>query len=667
MKLFFSKINFLIVVAIAAIFFSCSKKCKLNGGGLDYHAKKEAIEKEISTIHSLDTLLALYHKSVNEGDKLRQMLISHSLGKKYRDISDFSAAIRYNSLELDLAKGFNDTSEMIHACNSLGTNFRRIGAFSEAMNYHNTALELVNQMSDTLSFQARKNKTVTLNGIGNISITLGYYEDAKRLFFEALNIEKSLESHIGMAINYANLGSIYHKNNDYDSAMWYYQKSYDENVLANSNVGISLNYNHFGNVYEAQGKLNEAAEAYQKAYEIAYKDNDIWHRLVAYISLGRVNLKLNDWHSAQKLLNEALEMAKNIEAKESLVDIYELFYKYYKLHDNNSKALHYFELSRKFADSVCGIQNQNRFMETRVSFERNQSYKKETFLIEKHQKQVERTKIIVFLSGTLVLMLIIAALLLRRLQIAEKHRANALKEMDNVKNKFFSIISHDLRGNAITISNSLKLLNDSELEMSEDTRKLFVEELCSTSDALVELLESLLSWAKLKTGRMEFNAECCSISQIVSLVERQLHSALIAKGITINTNYSSTNQWVEGDFNMLSAVIRNLLSNAVKFSYPNHSIEVTTSDNGDGKITVDVTDHGIGMTQETIDNSFRLDCSHSTKGTLNEKGTGLGLIVCAEMLDKHQTKLRVKSAVGEGSSFSFDLKKCDNQQTFKPL
>lgn len=658
MKLLFCDDKFLTIVAIAMMFLSCSDKCPVSEGVAYYQQEKEAVEKKIGKISNVDTLEALYYDNVNGGNKLLQMMICNRLGKQLRDISDFSGAIRYNSLGLELAQELKDTIEIVRAYNSLGTNFRRIGAFPEAMGYHNKALELVNLISDTSSYQTKKSKTVTLNGIGNISLTLGYHEDAKRFFFQALNIEKSLESHIGMAINYANLGSIYLKNNDFDSAMWYYQKSYDENVLANSNIGKSLSCNHLGNVYEAQNKLEQAADYYQNAYDVAYKDNDIWHKLVAYINLGRVSLKLNNLQRAQQFLNDALLMAKNIDANESLIDIYDLLYRYHKQHNNRDKALYYFELSREFADSVSGEQDKNRFMETRVSFERDQNYKKETYLINLHKRQVERTKNIVVFGGILVLLLVIGALLLRRLQTAEKHRADTLNEMNNVKNKFFSIISHDLKNSAISINQSLRLVAGSLTEMSKDDQKLFISELCDTSEAQVELLESLLSWAKLETGRMEYKPECCSMASIVNLVERQLHVALKAKGIALKT-YLPEHQCVEADFNMLSAVMRNLLSNAIKFSYPNSSIEITTSDTDNGKISFHITDHGVGMTQESIDNSFRIDRSHSTKGTCGEKGTGLGLIVCAEMLDKHETKLHVKSSVGEGSTFSFSLKKCN--------
>ena len=175
-----------------------------------------------------------------------------------RDMSDFSSSIKYNLIGLDIAKELNDTMEMVRHYNSLGTNFRRLGAFAEAMGYHSTAMELIEMFSDSTSSRALKNKAVTYNGMGNISLTMGYGNEAKKFFEQALSKEQLLGSHLGQAINYSNIGAIFHENNMYDSAMWYYNRSMQENVMAKSNIGISLCYESIGSVYEDLGRLEKA-------------------------------------------------------------------------------------------------------------------------------------------------------------------------------------------------------------------------------------------------------------------------------------------------------------------------------------------------------------------------------------------------------------------------
>lgn len=655
-----------LVVLLAMASVACTdKSCPGYADDADYKSRKTKLEKEINKIKNTDTLIYLYNShntnEITNNDKLQQMIVCNRLGRCLRDISDFSGAIKYNFIGLDIAKELNDTVEIIRSYNSLGTNFRRLGDFVEAMKYHNMALELVNTSADTTSVEAKKNKTVSLNGIGNISLTLGYYEDAKRLFGEALELEKSLKSRVGQAINYANIGAIYEKKQMYDSAMVYYEKSMEQNRLAKSNLGILLCYANFGKIYEKQNRLLEAEEMYQKSYQIANKEDDIWHKLISYISLGRLNIKLNRFDNAKKILNESMDMAVKIRASEHLVEINELFYEYYKKNNNFSKALYYFEHSKAYADSVIGEQNKNRFMETRIDFERAQSHKKEEFFINQHKQQVLKTRYITFLGIVFVVLLALVSILLRKLHNAEKRRADMLNNMNNIKNKFFAIISHDLKNSAVAINKSMRLLIDNISDMSDTDRTLFFSELSIASDAQVELLESLLNWAKIETGRMEFNPTVCDLKQIVNLVHRQLYNAFMDKRIELDIKIPD-HLTVEADLNMLSIVLRNILSNAIKFSYPDKTIDIVATELNNGKILLSITDYGIGMTKDEIENCCKLNRIISIKGTCGETGTGLGLLVCREMLNKHNISLNIKSETGKGSTFSFEITKDSNSK-----
>ncbi|MFC2425236.1 MAG: sensor histidine kinase [Bacteroidota bacterium] len=228
--------------------------------------------------------------------------------------------------------------------------------------------------------------------------------------------------------------------------------------------------------------------------------------------------------------------------------------------------------------------------------------------------------------------------------------------MNNIKNKFFSIISHDLRNTAISINRSVKILADNSPNMSATDCKNFLNELSLTTDTQVELLESLLEWAKIETGKMEFCPAAYDIGQIFEMVEKQLYKLLKDKRISIKSNIADE-VCVEADFNMISIVIRNILSNAIKFSYPDSVIDVVVNEIGGDKVLVEIKDYGIGMTEQDIADCFRLDRSVSIKGTAGEVGTGLGLVVCREMLGKHNSVLNITSQRGKGSVFSFTLNK----------
>ena len=613
----------IVVFLLFCITVSCvrNNKCSQQSVAI---ARKDTFEKEIRHIYDPDSLLTLCGK----------------YAKVMRDMSDFSSSIKYNLIGLDIAKELNDTMEMVRNYNSLGTNFRRLGAFAEAMGYHSTAMELIEMFSDSTSSSALKNKAVTYNGMGNISLTMGYGNEAKKFFEQALSKEQLLGSHLGQAINYSNIGAIFHENNMYDSAMWYYNRSMQENVMAKSNIGISLCYESIGSVYEDLGRL----------------DKDMWHKMQSYISIGRINIKQKRFDKAKRFLDEALVVIRDMGSLELMADVDDLFYRYYKAIGNPEKALYFFEQSNTYKDSVSGEQEKNSFMEICISFEKLRNQRKEAILKERNIQQRIRSRYITILSCILTALLLAVIILLVHLQKNEKRRADILKDMNNIKNKFFSIISHDLRNTAISINRSVKILADNSPNMSATDCKNFLTELSLTTDTQVELLESLLEWAKIETGKMEFCPAAYDIGQIFEMVEKQLYKLLKDKRISIKSNIADE-VCVEADFNMISIVIRNILSNAIKFSYPDSVIDVVVNEIGGDKVLVEIKDYGIGMTEQDIADCFRLDRSVSIKGTAGEVGTGLGLVVCREMLGKHNSVLNITSQRGKGSVFSFTLNK----------
>ena len=164
-------------------------------------------------------------------------------GKELRDKSRFREALNAHYKSLEYALAAQDTNEIIQAYNNLGTNFRRMGILDEASNNHYTALRYCENWSDTISDVAKKNKVVSLNGIGNIHLTLGNAEIAMQAFSKALEGEKKLGSYLGQAINYANIGSILETKGETAKAYIYYQESMKFNRLAQSNLGIALCHN----------------------------------------------------------------------------------------------------------------------------------------------------------------------------------------------------------------------------------------------------------------------------------------------------------------------------------------------------------------------------------------------------------------------------------------
>ena len=184
-----------------------------------------------------------------------------------RIASDFSKAIEYHQQSLEAAYALNDTLGIAQALNSIATDFRRIGAYPEASEYHYQALYLSESYSGRDEFTGRKNRVMAINGLGNIYLSFGNLNEAESLFKEALAEEKALQSNLGQAINYANLGAIFEQRAMYDSAYYYYQRSMEQNVAAESRLGVGLCHIYFGQIHELKEELDKAEEEYRLAQE----------------------------------------------------------------------------------------------------------------------------------------------------------------------------------------------------------------------------------------------------------------------------------------------------------------------------------------------------------------------------------------------------------------
>lgn len=276
------------ILSVLLIMTNCVPSVN-EGTGLDI--EKQEIEKRAKRMAESDSLDWFIRQC---GGNNYALSIAYKIkGKKLRDISYFREALNAHYKGLEYALASQDTNEIIQAYNNLGTNFRRMGILDEASNNHYTALRYCENWSDTISEVAKKNRVVSLNGIGNIHLTLGNTEIAMQAFSKALEGEKELGSYLGQAINYANIGSILEMEGETARAYICYQESMKFNRLAHSNLGIALCHNHLGRMAEKQKNWEEALEHYQSSSQIMKEHSDRWHWLEAYIAIARVYLLQN--------------------------------------------------------------------------------------------------------------------------------------------------------------------------------------------------------------------------------------------------------------------------------------------------------------------------------------------------------------------------------------
>ncbi len=236
-----------------------------------------------------------------------------------------------------------------------------------------------------------------------------------------------------------------------------------------------------------------------------------------------------------------------------------------------------------------------------------------------------------------------------KIQESEK----ALKKSNADKDKFFSIISHDLKSPFQGIMGLSDLLNESINDLSEDEIAEFLGMLNNSIKTVYSLIEELLEWSSVQRGRMEFNPEKINAKEICEKAISLLLFVAKKKELIIK-NEVEDNLFLFADSKMIETVLRNLLSNAIKFTTNKGVIRIYAQNDGN-ELTIKIQDSGIGMTEEVQRKLFKIEEHHTTLGTVGEKGTGLGLILCKELVEKNKGKIWVESEVRSGSTFSFTL------------
>jgi len=229
-----------------------------------------------------------------------------------------------------------------------------------------------------------------------------------------------------------------------------------------------------------------------------------------------------------------------------------------------------------------------------------------------------------------------------------------LIELNATKDKFFSLLAHDLRGPFNGLLGFTKLLEDKLPAMTQEQIQKMALMMRKSATHLYNLLENLLEWSKMQQGLNTTDPESFVVMSEIIESMYDIQESAIRKGIKLKYDIHD-DLMVYADRNMFAAIMRNLASNAIKFTPEGGSINIGAKPMDDNWVEFSVVDKGIGMNQYLLENLYRLDVNTNRKGTEKEPSTGLGLIICKEFIEKHGGKLRVESEEGKGSTFFFTL------------
>ncbi len=231
-----------------------------------------------------------------------------------------------------------------------------------------------------------------------------------------------------------------------------------------------------------------------------------------------------------------------------------------------------------------------------------------------------------------------------------------LKQINDSKDKFFSIIAHDLRGPFSGFIGLSELMEKEYNNLDSEAIARISKSMSKSAKQLFNLLENLLEWSKAQMGRMEFNPVTIDIYDFASRLSGLYMETALQKDIDLIVDLDR-DTFIAADSYMLNTILRNLVSNALKFTPIGGKVVLTAANHNNNRIRISVADNGVGMDEEAMEKIFRMDAKYSTAGTENERGTGLGLLLCMELIELNGGKIWVDSEVGKGSEFHFTLPK----------
>jgi|GEM_PF-6009607 len=249
------------------------------------------------------------------------------------------------------------------------------------------------------------------------------------------------------------------------------------------------------------------------------------------------------------------------------------------------------------------------------------------------------------------LAIIVFVILLLRKDLTERIKLEKdLRTLDTNKNKFFSIMSHDLRGPVHGIAQLATYLDENA--SPEETAEMG-KAIKNAADKTGDLLEKLLLWSKVQTGNYPIKQEVINLCDIINSVVADLEDIAASKKITITC--TSENIFVKADKKLITFVLRNVIENAIKFSYEESVVTVLCNSEKQNKTEIRITDSGIGMSEELINNVFHIQHAHARKGTKGEKGSGISLVLCKDFIELNGGEAYIESGAGKGTVFCFSL------------
>lgn len=565
-----------------------------------------------------------------------QMLVSRSM------YSDAKAANQVAFELLNYAHVTQRDSLVVVAHNKVAGTYWILGDLIKSFSHLDSASQL--------SLELKNSDLIALNqvGMGNLYMTFSDFESAIKLFHSANRFYNSIGEKARVYITFHNIGRSYLKLDYLDSAKKYLDLTYQQYGEGMERY-LPLTLHDMADIRFKMGLIDEADSILSVCLEKSqlYKDK----RAMAWaLQLrSRILLERNQRQNAVSTAREAYSLSEQIGSRVAMALSAEVLSKALKLNYDFKESIKYLELSNAYNDSL-----QLEALLDRISIVKYNKTLEQLDILEQRNELIEREsrgRMMAMISLSIIVVVFIV-FTVRLVQSKKEIRAQreALDDLNRFKNQIFSIVGHDLQAPLVNLAQMSEMIQKNQL--SVEKYEELMPDLMRRVDGLSLLISNLFDWAKTNTEGAIEKIEAFNLFHIVSEVIQTVDSTYSGKGVEI-LNQLKDDLTLESDKRFIKIVIRNVLVNAVKFSYPKGTVQLS-SVSDDRSIIVSIQDHGRGMTEKQLIGLFQLKTG-SVDGTEGEKGSGLGLVLCKDLLQRLGGKIWAESEENEGATFFIQI------------
>ncbi|WP_282126626.1 tetratricopeptide repeat-containing sensor histidine kinase [Marinifilum flexuosum] len=557
----------------------------------------------------------------------------HYLYRTKESIPNLHNALRHSLIQ-------RDSVQIAYSYNNLGDLYLITGNLPLSMRYSEYAVNMFEKLSHP------SGRSYSYVNIGLVYREQEQFDLALQYFHKAIEIWRKLGNEVGIGAIYREIARTYEVKGDKDSAMKYYQRSYAMSVGVERVRYAAFCLNGMANIYYQRGQFDKAFEYYQNALDLNLKQDHDFGVVDNYIGMALVYAQKKKRVEGEKSLELAMKIALKLGINAKIIEASHSYIDFYKILGDYKYATLSFEKFNVQYDSVLSVQQ----FEIMNEMDRNFDMQNDLLLTEQKLKTNELME--QNLVMVIFFMIVVIAILIWRFRTNQRMNKK-LEEMNQTKDKLFSVISHDLRNpfNSL-IGFSELLITEIERKDCDKSRK-YARFINQSAVEGLKLLTSLLHWSMSQSGKIHFQPEDVKFDEIINELKEFYTTDLNNNQIDFKIENEIDEVFI--DPNIVRIVLMNLISNALKYTESNGTIFLSAFKNFSA-IHIKVKDSGIGMSESLINKLFKeKSFTQSKAGLRGERGTGLGLSVVQELVQIHKGKIKVESHEGQGTTFELEF------------